>query len=237
MTKRRKQISRKNVRRNYLNYPVLIVKPHNIEFRTDERVSCWIMRQITKRLAEYQPIATKLAEFARNKGITDFLTNYPDKSHIFFIDADTEPVSEHALSRLLMLDKDVICGVTPVKLGTENTFTLGWNVQKKVGDRHENYDIDELPKEPFKVDRVGGTTVLIKRHVLEKLAENNKVFQKTEFNDDMTNVKLSEDFYFSELLSKSGFDIWCDPHTVCRHYHIIDILDMMQVYREAKNER
>jgi hypothetical protein len=169
----------------------------------------------------------------RNKAINEFLnlSVHARKTHIFFLDADTEPVSPYAIQRLLSLDKDVVCGVTPIKLGTDKTFELGWNVQKKVGDKHENYDIDELPDKPFKIDRVGGTTVLIKRHVLEKLALKHKIFQQTEFNDDMTNIKLSEDYYFSQLLTDEGFKIWCDPLTVCHHYHNIDILDIMELFK------
>jgi hypothetical protein len=217
---------------------VLIVKPHRIDHQTDERVNCWIMQRFQEGIAEYYPVGTKLPEFGRNKAINEFLnlSVHARKTHIFFLDADTEPVSPYAIQRLLSLDKDVVCGVTPIKLGTDKTFELGWNVQKKVGDKHENYDIDELPDKPFKIDRVGGTTVLIKRHVLEKLALKHKIFQKTEFNDDMTNIKLSEDYYFSQLLTDEGFKIWCDPLTVCHHYHNIDILDIMEVYKQARDK-
>lgn len=223
--------------RKSMNYtPALIVKPHRIEFQTDERVSIFCMRAVGRGVAAYYPVATKLPEFGRNKAIHDFLHNrqFAGHTHIFFLDADTEPYNELAIERLLSLDKDVICGVTPISLGTGDKFSLGWNVQKKTDNgKHENYDIDELPKKPFKIDRVGGTTVLIKRHVLEKLEKMDGPFQKTEFRDDMTNVKLSEDYYFSQKLKKAGFTIWCDPETVCHHYHVMDYLDMVQVYRQA----
>jgi hypothetical protein len=218
-----------------MKWPVLIAKPHNVQSQTDERVSCWVMKAFQRKIAEYYPIGTKLPEFGRNKAIQEFLTNYlhRDKTHIFFLDADTEPVNPHAIERLMSLDKDVVCGVTPVKLGTDDTFQLGWNVQRKTEDSHENYDIDELPKEPFRIDRVGGTTVLVKRHVLETLAKKHKIFQKCEYNEDMTNIKLSEDYYFSQLLTDEGFEIWCDPLSECHHYHIVDLLDMIAVYRQA----
>jgi hypothetical protein len=193
--------------------PVLIVKPHNIQFQVDERVSIFIMKAFQRGVANYYPVATKLPEFGRNTAIKEFL-NHPDMkrhSHIFFIDADTEPINERAIERLLSLDKDVVCGVTPVKIGT----------------------IDELPDKPFKIDRVGGTTVLIKRHVLEQIFEEGEPFQKSVFNADITNVKLSEDYYFSEKLTKAGFTIWCDPLTQCHHYHNVDILDIMAVYTQA----
>lgn len=216
--------------------PVLLVKPHNIQFQTDERVSIFINRATSRGVAQYYAIAAKLPEFARNTAINDFLnkSELQSCSHIMFLDADTEPVDERAIERLLMLDKDVVCGVTPVKIGTDTTFQIGWNVQKRNDEgKHENYDIDELPKKLFKVDRVGGTTVMIKRHVLERLAKDGEPFQKSVFNDDMTNVKLSEDYDFSEKLTKAGFTIWCDPTVICRHYHIVDILDIMEVYRQA----
>jgi hypothetical protein len=219
-----------------MKWPVLIVKPHNVQHQTDERVSCWIMRAFERKIAEYYPIGTKLPEFGRNRAITEFLyaPEHAKKTHIFFLDADTEPINPHAIERLMSLDKDVVCGVTPVKLGTEGVFVLGWNVQRKTDDGHEHYDIDGLPQDPFKIDRVGGTTVLVKRRVLEKLAEKHKIFQKSEFNDTMTNIKKGEDYYFSELLTSEGFNIWCDPLTICRHYHYVDILDMVEVYRQAK---
>lgn len=225
-------------RRQPLKYttPVLIVKPHNIEFNTDERVSIFCMKAFQRGVANYYPVGSKLPEFARNVGIKEFL-NTPEMqkhSHIFFLDADTEPLNERAIERLLSLDKDVVCGVTPVKIGTDDTFEVGWNVQKCNDDgKHENYGIDELPGELFKIDRVGGTTLLIKRRVLEKLAETDEPFQKCVYRKDYTNVKLSEDYFFSERITKAGFSIWCDPLTQCHHYHKVDLLDMMAVYRQA----
>lgn len=218
------------------NHPVLIVKPHNIQFQTDERVNCFIMRAFNRRIGEYFPVGCKLPEFGRNKSMAEFLRlpGMAKKTHIFFLDADTEPADKYAIERLMTLDKDVACGVTPIKLGTDKTFSLGWNVQRRKEDgSHENYDIDELPKKPFRIDRVGGTTVLVKRHVIEKLAEMDGPFQKSEFNEDVTNIKLSEDYYFSQKITEAGFQIWCDPAVVCHHYHNIDILDMMQVYHQA----
>jgi hypothetical protein len=226
----------KRRRQTMAGTPVLIVKPHNIQFQVDERVSIFIMKAFQRGVANYYPVATKLPEFGRNTAIKEFL-NHPDMkrhSHIFFIDADTEPINERAIERLLSLDKDVVCGVTPVKIGTDATFEIGWNVQRKNEDgKHEFYGIDELPDKPFKIDRVGGTTVLIKRHVLERIFEEGEPFQKSVFNADITNVKLSEDYYFSEKLTKAGFTIWCDPLTQCHHYHNVDILDIMAVYTQA----
>ena len=218
-------------------WPVLIVKPHRMDYQTDERVSCFIMKAFQREVGEVMPIANKAPEFARNTAIDAFLyePEHARKSHIFFLDADTQPVDDFAIERLLSLDKPVVCGVTPIKMGTGSTFTLGWNVQKKKEDGgYENYDIDELPDQPFKIDRVGGTTLLIKRHVLEAL---EKPYQRCEYKKDFTNTSLSEDFYFSQKLHEAGFDIWCDPLTVCRHYHYIDILDMMEVWRQAKKRK
>lgn len=231
--KRITSVRRKRLRMQ--SWPVLVVKPHRVDFQTDERVSAFIMKAFERGICEYMPMGSKLPEYARNKGIASLLENplYADKTHIFFLDADTYPVNDYAIERLLSIDKDVVCGVTPIKLQAgENGFALGWNVQRKREDGgHENYAIEELPDKPFKIDRVGGTTVLIKRHVLEKL---EKPYQKTEFLDDFTNVKLSEDFYFSQKLTDAGFEIWCDPLTVCHHYHTVDLLDIFEVWKQAK---
>jgi hypothetical protein len=229
-----------------------------VESQTDERVSLWIMQAFQRGIAEVYSRGTKLPEYTRNNAIYDFLCEpkHAKKTHMFFLDADTLPINPYAIERLMSLDKDIICGPTPIKRDTlinemgsdyvpkkSEGFELAWNIQKRLeiaeADKkynvHRFYDIDTpLPDKPFKIDRTGGTTLLIKRHVLEKLALKHKVFQKTEDNKYSTGVKKSEDYYFSEILQEEGFDIWCDPLTQCRHYHYMDILDMCEVYWNTK---
>jgi hypothetical protein len=222
---------------NRKNYPILICKPHNVQFQTDERVNNWIMKQYGKGLAEYMSVPSKLPELARNYFIDVFLhaEQFKKKTHIFFIDADTVPVSEWALERLLSHDKPVVAGVTPImrgKLTNTDVISCSWSCLKEKNERgeFETYGIDELPTKLFKSPRVGGTTILIKREVLEKLS---KPYQKCEWDEDMRVQKLSEDFYFSDKIIEAGYDIWVDPMIKCHHYHYVDMLDQFEIYSAA----
>jgi GT2 family glycosyltransferase len=228
----RKKALRKNA------YKVLIVKPHCVEHQVDERVNQWIMKQYGKGVAEYLSIPSKSPDLARNTAIDMFLNapKFASKTHIFFLDADTLPCSDYAIERLLWHDKPVVAGVTPIVRGNmagSTEIDCYWSVLKWDKDKtgFDTIGIDEIPKKPFISPRVGGTTVLIKRDVLEKL---KRPYQKSEWNEDCTQQLLSEDFYFCDRIREAGFDIWVDPTVECHHYHKFDLLDIFNIYRQSR---
>ncbi len=214
-------------------YSVLIAKPHNIECQTDERVTGFCMKSLERGVAEYLSIPSKLPELARNYAIHEFLHNpkHAKKTHLFFLDADTKPVNEYTIELLLSHNKDVVAGVTPIFRIKDREINCMWSAVIKDNDKLENLGIDELPKKLFKADRVGGTTLLLSRKVLKAL---KTPYQESKYNETVTNIKLSEDFDFCEKIKEAGFDIWVDPTCVCSHYHLIDILDIFQIYKQSK---
>ena len=214
--------------------PVLIVRPHRDDNQTQQQTSAYITRAIVRGIAECQPMPSKVPELARNYAINDFLKNHTKKTHIFFQDDDSTPVDIYTIERLLRHNKPVVCGITPIwryGKGLED-FDLLWSaVIKRPDGKLDNIGVDELPEKPFKAYRVGGTCMLIARHVLEKL---EPPYRKVDYNDSWTDVKLSEDMYFSDKIREAGFDIWCDPLIACHHFHNLDILDVFQIAIEAK---
>ena len=213
--------------------PVLIVLPHREDNRTQQQTSAYITRAIVRGIAECQPLPSKLPELARNHAIADFLNNHPRKTHIFFQDDDSTPKNIYAIEHLLRHNKPVVCGVTPIwRYGKSlENFNLLWSPVIQEEDKSlDNIGVDELPEKPFKVYRTGGTCLLVRRDVLEKL---ETPYQKTTYNDTVTDVTLSEDMYFSDKIRDAGFDIWCDPAVVCSHFHVLDILDVFSVYNTA----
>jgi len=214
--------------------PVLIVLPHREDSRTQQQTSAYITRAIVRRIAECQPLPSKMPELARNHAIADFLHNHPKKTHIFFQDDDSTPVDVFTIEMLLRHKKPVVCGVTPVWRHAKNlkNFSLLWSaVILKPDGKMDNIGVDELPAGLFKAHRTGGTCLLIERKVLEKI---EPPYQKNTFNDIYTDVTLSEDMYFSDKIREAGFDIWCDPKVVCHHFHSLDILDVFEVAIQAK---
>lgn len=217
---------------------VLLVKPHNKQCQVDQRVETFIMRAFQRGILEPAPVASHVPEAARNKMIDKFLRDpsLKKKTHIFFLDADTHPVSDFAIERLLSHNKPVVCGVTPIvryktdAVGDEEITNCMWSVVGQKDEKPFNYGIDELPNKLFKAWRTGGTTMLIRRDVLEKL---KKPYQKHEYTEDYTDTVLSEDMYFSDKIREAGFDIWVDPEVICHHYHYMDLLAVFGIWEAS----
>lgn len=219
-------------------YYVQIIKPHNREYLTHEQTNMFISKAIERGIAEYTAYASQLPEFGRNKGIDSMLHNseWRNKTHIFFIDDDSPPVSEYAIERLLSHKKPVVAGVTPIVTDVnEYRNNCRWSpVITKENSKKNNIGIFDLPsKGLFKAYRVGGTCLLIQRKVIEKL---KPPYQLSTFNENVTGTKLSEDFYFCDRIREAGFDIWVDPEVECHHYHQFDLLDFFAAMRQMQEE-
>lgn len=214
--------------------PVLIVRPHKQEGFTCEATSQFLSKAFARGIADYVCYEARTPDIARNVGILAFLQRplHASKTHLFFLDDDSTPVNDFVIERLLGIDKPVVAGVTPIKRKREDTVDCYWSpiVKNEDGDL-ENIGIDEMPASLFKAHRTGGTCLLLRRDVLEKL---EPPYQKFEFNEHQTKLVRSEDIFFSDKLIEAGFDIWIDPSSVCHHFHVEDILDIFAIATQAK---
>ena len=102
---------------------------------------------------------------------------------------------------------------------------------KNESGKLENIGIDEMPNSPFVAHRTGGTCLLIRREVLQKLKQP---YQKFEYDEQQLKLLRSEDIYFSDNIRNAGFNIWIDPQSVCHHFHVLDILDIFAIAIQAK---
>lgn len=134
----------------------------------------------------------------------------PAMTHIFFLDADTWPPAD-TLERLLAHDRDIVAGATWMFSDRK----LKWSVSRQ-GDGKGFYKwlgAGELPKSGlFRALAVGGSTILIKRKVFEKLGWP---WYKKEYFKDGT--RTTSDVYFCNKVKAAGFEIWCDPSVRCDH--------------------
>jgi hypothetical protein len=249
--KKRKE-QRKEIQAKRRPFPVLIGVPvPKIDQKITSDLSMFIEACAAQRVAWTCRIPSNLAEYARNKIIDAFL-NDPDHkgfTHLLFMDHDTAPVDPYMLNRLLAHDKDVVAGITPIflpgrvvieeveedgvkkRIRREIPPSFQWNVQ--VSDRKGNLPLNVLSPDLFKAEKVGGTSILIKRHVLEKLP---RPFQESTLNKNHDEFIATEDYYFCDQIRKAGFDIWIDPTLMCHHYHTVDLLEMVHTIAEIKME-
>jgi GT2 family glycosyltransferase len=216
---------------------VLIVMPTPLTHQIDLRAAQFCTFAVQQGLADWRGIPSRTAEDCRNLALnTELDSKKSPFTHFFFLDADTFPYDKFALHKLLAADKPVIAGVTPtvripVKMADGsysklrklwNVVTLDENGNPKPMYRNSNKELDELPSAPFEAHYVGGTTILIKREVIEKM---ERPYQITD-RDDNGKVKLSEDYFFCERIRDAGYRIWIDPSIVCGHNQTFDVGDL-----------
>lgn len=153
---------------------------------------------------------------ARNLIVKDFLDE-PKYTHLFFLDADTVPPID-VVAKLLEDNKDVVAGVTPMHFGGQKL----WSVGMGINDVYQWIPYHCLPDRLFQCYGFGGTTVLIRREVLEKL---EWPYFHTECSPD--GRRLGEDIYFTNKIRKAGFELWCDPSIKCEHYQTRNLREIL----------
>lgn len=176
---------------------------------------------------------------ARNTLTAKFLST-KESTHLMFIDADIGWEPWHLLA-LLNHDKDVIGGLYPMK-----TLPVKWCVNGIPGAP------DNDPNGLLEVTKTGTGFMLIKRHVLEKIANhpavkpfNNDIgldpslnqYMKTYFDTAVReNRYYSEDWTFCENWRDLGGQIWVDKRILLRHTgtYVFDYATQDRLYADLK---
>jgi hypothetical protein len=176
---------------------------------------------------------------ARNTLTAKFLAT-PESTHLMCIDADIGWEPWHLLA-LLNHDKDVIGGLYPMK-----TIPVKWCVNGIPGAP------DNDPNGLLEVTKTGTGFMLIKRHVLEKIASHPAVkpfkndigldanldqYMKTYFDTAVReNRYYSEDWTFCENWRDLGGQIWVDKRVLLRHTgtYVFDFATQDKLYEDLK---
>lgn len=182
------------------------------------------------------------------KGRDDLTAEFmqSNSSHLMFIDSDIGFDGNDILS-MIDANKDVICGVYPRKgINWEKVAqaardgVLAQELQQRSGsfpvNTLDNSDITEAIESseqmPIEVRNAGTGFMLIKREVLESLADKvpqyvtatgdppitkvRKQYFDTSIDPDKS-ILLSEDFHFCKLVRDNGFKVWVAPWVKLSH--------------------
>ena len=136
----------------------------------------------------------------------------PEVTHLFNVDADVVP-PHGTLQKLLDYDLPIVAGIYPTVTNGNKTWSFktegtAWKMR------------DDLPEGLTEVSTIGGSTVLIKREVFEKLEQ--PWFRAT-YNIANGDYAEKEDEYFSRTARTAGFKLWVDPSIICKHYNYGEI--------------
>lgn len=146
----------------------------------------------------------------------------PEVTHLFFLDSDTVPPPD-CIPRLLALDKDVAAGMTPIIAGGSRH---AWNVAIE-GEQWLGRQ-DPLPEGPFPVAHMGGTTLLIRRAVLEAVGYPWFKFDYQPMGSGVELISRGEDVFFCDRVHECGFEIWVDPTIQCDHFKYVNLLTLTE---------
>jgi len=152
---------------------------------------------------------------ARNEMTASYLSTR--HSHMMWLDADIEFEAQD-VAKLWNLDADIAAGAYAMKKPGERWYAA-WVKGKLVKDL-DAYD------GPVEADYAGTGFMLIKREVIEKLAQDAPVYQaqggshvraiyQTPVHEG---VFESEDFHFCRVAKKAGFKLLLEPNVRLTHW-------------------
>jgi hypothetical protein len=156
----------------------------------------------------------------RNKIVSEFLTNYPMATDLFFLDDD---IGWPALKVVEFLDRpeDIVAGIYPKKQ-EDRDFPVELEADATTGSLVERDGLVKARAVPTGFMR-------IKRHVLESLAERAGTFREQDANGSwgtyyeifrcgVVNGEFNgEDYLFCQNAQALGFEIWVDPNIEFTH--------------------
>lgn len=183
-----------------------------------------------------------LIQRARNNIATRFLEE-KESDVLLFIDADIH-FNPQEIYDMLLLDKDIIGAVTPLKGINWQNIRLASLLDKKVNDiphfgGYYNVNVDyskpEIAEkiknnEPFEVDRIGTGVMAIKKNVIEEMSKKVESYNcdivtgnhtRKVYNFFPVEVKnnrlMSEDFSFCNIAKELGFKVHATAYPLLCH--------------------
>jgi len=167
---------------------------------------------------------------SRNKLASEFLVDHPDADYLFFLDDDLGWPAEAAL-RIVMRSGPVVCGVYPKKSDLEE-----WPVEL-IFEKKDDGSVVPISRNGAYLLRLAPTGFMcIKREVLQACADDSGKYPsidsvrgevwhwdifRTGFVPDEPGGKIGrwwgEDFFFTIMASRLGFDAWVDPDIEFTH--------------------
>ena len=187
---------------------VPVPKDHSI----DIRVAAYCMSEVREGV-KWGYCASKECGVGRSTFAFSALQD-PGVTHILNIDSDVVP-PPGTLQKLLDHDLPIVAGMYPTVVGEKKTWSFktdgGWCERT-----HVFADLNTL----MRVNAIGGSTVLIKREVFERLEQ--PWFRAT-YNITNGDYTEKEDEYFSRKAQEAGYELYVDPSIVCKHFNYGEI--------------
>lgn len=165
---------------------------------------------------------------ARNEIVRNALTQFPDMTHLLFIDSDMT-FSQECLTYLVEAKKHIISGVTNRRTPPFEPCYLA--DEESLGSRLiDALKVPVKEQKPFEVDGVGMAFTLIDKKVLLRKHWNTDElwFYPTK---DKEGKPKGEDYSFCDEAKDMGYKVWVHPSCIVGHLteYVISVRDWLQM--------
>jgi GT2 family glycosyltransferase len=192
---------------------VVIGVPVDKDFTIDVRTAAYCSTESLCPDTKWGYVSSRDAGVGRST-IVHFALKDPKVTHVYFVDYDVVPPNG-TLQKLLGYDLPIVAGIYPM-----TTNEPSWSF--KIGDSWRS-KTDPLPDNLTKATAIGGSTLLVKREVFEKLGQPCFKIVYREVDDNGRCYDEGEDEYFSRIAKEAGYKLMVDPMIICKHYNYQEI--------------
>ena len=188
---------------------IVIGVPVDKNFTIDVRTAAYCSAEAMRPGVQWGYVASREAGVGRSSFAYCALKN-PKVTHLYFMDSDVVPPAK-TLDKLLEHDLPIIAGIYPMDANGPV-----WSF-KKNGWWHSRKEPtgDEL----IKTTVIGGSTLLVKREVFDKLERPCFKIVYKAMDEKGRCYDEGEDEYFCRIAIEAGYDIMVDPSIVCDHFN------------------
>ena len=195
---------------------VPVDKDHRIDLRTAAYCSAEAMRPGVK----WGYVSSREAGVGRST-FAYYALKDPNVTDLYFVDSDVVP-PDGALQKLLDHDLPIVAGIYPMNVNGEKAWSFKTEGEPKVYGDWRQWG-SKLSEGLMKATAIGGSTLLVKREVFEKLKRPCFLITYRPIDEQGRCYDLGEDEYFSKIAIEAGYDIMVDPSIICKHFNYGEI--------------
>ena len=188
---------------------IVIGVPVPKDYQIDVRTAAYCSTEAASVGGKWGYVASRDAGVGRST-FAHLALKDPEVTHLYFMDYDVVPPLG-TLRKLFDYNTPIAAGIYPMKVdGGVWSFKVGrdwWPKEKPI------------PYELIDASVIGGSTLLVKREVFEKLEDPYFKITYRPIDDKGKCYDEGEDEYFSRTAREAGFKLIVDPSIVCEHYN------------------
>ena len=191
---------------------IVIGVPVSKNFSIDVRTAAYCSAEAMHPDVKWGYCSSKECGVGRSMFVHTALCN-PNVTHVYNIDSDVVP-PDGTLKKLLDYDLPIVAGIYPTI--TKGNKTWSFKVDGMTNWRLRN---QTMPSNLTEVTAIGGSTVLIKREIFERMEQP---WFRASYGIDGDYTE-KEDEYFSRTARAVGYKLMIDPTIICKHYNYREI--------------